>query len=520
MKKPLSSVTFHGLVASLLTTLLMAASLSLGCTTEPESADPLPHELPPPGDEGKYDNYVSTNAREFDLMGTAHVVLPEDFSTREEEDQAAMLDRMVERRLSVVARSLERHVDAIIDESNGDITGEDAQWFVYFKRDNAQAELPRVLEDGRAAFDFQVEFVGSYYLMSKVAPEAGTHRTFDMEVKEWGETEGEKISVEIKGSESRDAFPKYNELFADGVYDIAVHFGGDYNEERFDLDTAKWLVEMLIEDGWSNESVTSFEDLTIDSPPFIQPVVVEGKEVEVQVYIYHSDMVTSDEEYLLSDAMKTSLAERDVVIYSGHAGSNAGFILDYQPRHEIDNDEFAGLELAEKYQIYVFDGCQTYRTYVDDLMENPKKTFDNVDIVTTVNTTPFGAGYQVLFEFVYWFTLTDREGTHFPMSWMTILRAINTEDFRSVHYGVHGVDNDPQLNPHASEGIACQPCETDADCGAGGNFCLGYSGGAACGVACTTDTACPDGYRCARLYDDPDLFYLPKQCVRRDYICQ
>jgi hypothetical protein len=33
------------------------------------------------------------------------------------------------------------------------------------------------------------------------------------------------------------------------------------------------------------------------------------------------------------------------------------------------------------------------------------------------------------------------------------------------------------------------------------------------------DSACGDGFRCARLFEDPDLFYLPKQCLRRDHVC-
>ena len=100
-----------------------------------------------------------------------------------------------------------------------------------------------------------------------------------------------------------------------------------------------------------------------------------------------------------------------------------------------------------------------------------------------------------------------------------MMRGLNTERFRSVHYGVHGIDQDPQLNPHASEGIACQACVTDADCGAGGNLCLNIGGEGRCGVGCTTDTACGDGARCARLYDLEDYFYIPKQCVPRDYVC-
>jgi len=495
---------------------LMLAALAAGCAGS-GGEDDSAHALPPL-DEGKADNYVSTNAREFTLAGTAHAVLPDGFDIMSPAEQEAEMTRAVDRRLPEVARSIQRHIEQVVSGSNQG-RGEDlTKWFTYFRRDNPGSQDPRPATDGRVAFDFEMELVGSVYLMSQLAPGTGV-RTFEVEVYDWDQAVTENVTVEIRGSESRDAFPKYDELFADGVFDIAVHFGGDYNQERFDLDTASWLVDYLLEGGWENPSVGSFDELAIDSPPFTRTILVEGRQVEARVYVIHSDMVEADREELLSEAMKQSLAERDVVFYSGHAGSGAGFILDYQPRHEIPASEFTDLPLADKYQIYVLDGCMTYRTYVGDIMDNPRKTFDDLDIVTTVNTTPFAVGYQVLHEFLYWFTLTDAEGNHFPLSWMTILRGINTRTYHDVHYGVHGIDNDPKLNPHASDGIFCRPCQADADCGAGGNFCLGYPAGSACGVACTTDTACPDGYRCARLYDDPDLFYLPKQCIQRDYVC-
>ena len=161
----------------------------------------------------------------------------------------------------------------------------------------------------------------------------------------------------------------------------------------------------------------------------------------------------------------------------------------------------------------------TYRTYVDDLLANPNKSFDNLDIVTTVNTTPFSAGYHVLWEFLYWLTLTDNDGNHFPLSWKTILGGVNTHSFKSVHYGVHGIDNNPKVNPYGGTEKLCTPCQRDTDCGVGGNLCLNFGARTACGLACTTDTACPTGYRCARLTDSPDLFYIPKQCVPRDFLC-
>ncbi len=503
---------------------LTTLSLLIACGGEesaptPEAAD-APHAVPNYEDT-KADNYISTNAREFDLTGAVHLQLDEGFATLGAEAKQMRLDGKAQQRLSTVNYAIKRHIEAVLSEANTTsdgtrLSGDDVRWFTFFKRNNRNYETVEIIDDTTARFTFEIELVGSVYLMSKLAPGQATHRTFEVEVQ----GEDAPVTVEIKGSESRDAFPKYNELFADGVYDIAMHFGGDYNEGRFDLETAKWTVQVLLESGWHNESVTDFASLTIDSPPFTQQLFVEGREVEARVRVFHSDMVEASEESKLSDAMKRSFAEADVVLYSGHAGPGAGFILDYQPRHEISTRDFATLPLATKYQIYVFDGCQTYRTYVDDLLENPNKSYDNLDIVTTVNTTPFTVGYQVIHELMNWLTITDQAGNHYPLSWKAILRGINTENFRSVHYGVHGIDADPELTPHASEGIACSPCTSDADCGAGGNMCLNYGTGAACGVACTTDTACGAGFRCARLFDDPDLFYLPKQCVRRDYTCQ
>ena len=504
---------------------LSVVAAIVGCNAAPPIFDPgNPHPFTVV-DEGKGDNYISTNAREYLMTGVAHAQLPDDYDTLDDEAQEQKLKNTVNSRMNSVSRAIRSHIDDILRNANNGITGEKARYFTYFKRNPFDTGSVDVYADGQVRFPFEMEMVGSPYLMSIVAPDDGFERTFTVTVTYGygplvGEGNSEEITVVIQGSESRDAFPKYNELFSDGVFDIAIHFGGDYNTDRLDLDTAKWVTEHLLEEGWENPAVTSFDDLRIDSPPFTQALHVNGHDVEVRVYLYHSDMVEAAEEEKLSESMKESFANRDVVIYSGHAGSGAGFILDYQPKHEIKAADFATLDLPEKYQIFVFDGCRTYRTYVDDMLKNPAKTFDNVDMMSTVNTTPFSAGYYLIWEFLYWFTLTNDDGAHFPLSWKSILRGVNRRSFKSVHYGVHGVDNNPKLNPHGGTESLCSPCREDSECGAGGNLCLGYPTGASCGVACTTDTACPDGYRCARLTDDPKMFYLPKQCVKRTYTCQ
>ena len=158
---------------------------------------------------------------------------------------------------------------------------------------------------------------------------------------------------------------------------------------------------------------------------------------------------------------------------------------------------------------------------MDDILENPAKTYDNVDIVTTVNTTPFSVGYQTIHEFIHWLTLTDQMGRHFPVSWLSLLRGLNTESYDSVHYGVHGIDTNPRVNPHSGADALCSPCVQDADCGAGGNFCLSFGNGTSgCGVACTSDDACGPGFRCARVFDAEEYFYIPRQCVPTNYSCQ
>ena len=489
--------------------------------TAPTLAEDGPHPIAPVADDGKADNYVSTNAREFRLTGKATFALDEAYWQLDEAARPTELERRLDRRLAVVSRAVRTHVDRVVSAANNGVTGEDAHYFIFVKRDAAEALPPDVVDEKTAVFAFDIELVGSYFLMSKVAPEetSGSRRTFEVEVKDWNDVEGEKVEVEIRGSESRDAFPKYNELFEDGVFDIAIHFGGDYNEGRFDMGTAKWTVEELLGGSWSHETVTAFEELKIDSAPFTRELLVAGKTIEVRVYVYHSDMVEPADEQLLADVMKKSLAERDVVFYSGHAGPGSGFVLDYQPRLEMKASTFESLQMAEKYQIFVLDGCQTYRTYVDDLMKNPNKTFDNLDIITAVNTTPFTVGYHMIWEFLYWFTVTDDAGGHFPLSWKALLRGVNTREFASVHYGVHGVDGDPRLNPHGGAESLCAPCSSDSDCGGNGNFCLGFAAGAGCGVACTNDTACGQGFRCGRITNDPKLFHIAKQCMPRDYVC-
>jgi hypothetical protein len=500
--------------ASLGAVSLGSGSLGSGCAVE-APADPSLPRIPAAG--GKADNYISTNAREWILSGEAHFPLGEAFAGMTETEKEAELARLAGSRLSQVSRAMQSHIQNVLRENNDGTTGEDAKYFIYVKRDAGEAEGAEALDETYGRFTFALELVGSNDLVELLAPDA--EGSFAVSVPGTGTDDAEPVTVEIRPTASVDAFPRYDALFEDGVYDVGVHFGGDYNTERYDIETAKWFAEYLIEEGWTNEGAASFDELTFDSPPFTKSLLIEGKPVEGRVYITHADMDGGGDQTPLRTRMEESLREYDVVIYSGHAGPGAGFILDYSPRYEIRASDFGELEMADKYQIFLLDGCETYRSYVDDLMKNPNKTFDNVDIITTVNTTPFSAGYQTLHEMITWLTLTDGEGNHHPMSWGQILRGINTDEFRGVYYGVHGVDQDPQINPNGHEGVACTSCVTDDDCPGGGNYCLNIDDVGRCGVACTTDEACGLGFGCATVFEHEDDWYRAAQCIPNDSSC-
>jgi len=500
-------------------TLLAFLVLSLfGCSEEAEDSSPQ-GLVEIPGGFGKGDNYIATNAKEFLIRGSAATALPSGYAELEPEERDTRLSELVSSRTGDITRAAQRRIDEIIRASNQDITEENKKFFIYVKPSYQGGVAKDYVVEGEVVlWDFHLELVGSLDLLGAIsASEGGLSLT--LEVSQLGE-DFKSVEVVIEESPSTDSFPAYNELFADGVFDIAIHFGGDYNAGRYDLETAKWTVEFLLERNWTHPSVQTFEDLKYDSGPFVMPLFVEGREVEARVYVYHAQMDDDAgmEQSLLRELVEESFRERDVVIYSGHAGANSGFLLDYHPRYEFDDDDFKHAEMRSAYQIYVFDGCNSYRTYVDKLMENPVRTFANTDAVTTVNTTPFSAGYEIINRFVHWFTFTDQTGRHFPISWNTMLQGVNDE-FPDVHYGVHGVDQGPKLNPHSGDGPQCMPCRSNEDCGSGGNYCVNYRGGGACSVGCTTSEACGSGFECISLFDDPELFYIPKQCVATGSTC-
>jgi hypothetical protein len=498
-----------------LSSVLLLSAMGCGADTAQEADSSTIVNLP--AGFGKSDNYISTNAAEYTLSGEVTVALPADFDALDDVAQKSATDEIADNVVDEVSRKSRSRIDEILRTANVAITDAEKKYFIYVKPSYQNAGAADTLVDGQnLVVSYNLQLVGSADLLKFInEAEGAEHLKFSIT------RDNVELPVDVLVSPvpSTDAFPKYNEIFEDGVYDITVIFGGDYNEERYDLETAKWTVQFLIDSGWQNDSVTTFEDLKADSAPFVLPVSIEGRDVEARVHIIHSQMDddAGKPQSLLRELVEGAVKRSDVVIYSGHAGAGAGMILDYQPRFELDDSEFDEIEMKDGYQVWVFDGCNSYRTYVEALLENPNRNYQNTNIVTTVNTTPFSAGYEIINRFVHWLVLTDGEGGHIPVTWNTLLRGVN-DDFPEVHYGVHGIDDNPKLNPNGAESL-CQSCSTNQDCGGGGNVCVNYGDSPACSVACTTDAACGQGYSCISLYDDPALFYMPYQCVRNSQTC-
>ncbi len=545
----------------------------------------------PPAPGGKADSYVNQAAREFEFTGTAHMAAPSGLESMTPEDADKALKKAADSRLASVASAIQSYLSSKAREMNAQIPGElppeiaaqvqnvdDAtrrrileNWKTQQEVSAATRSSKRHLEsirkeaDGSYAFDFEVEALMSIKLSEKVFAEGDT---FEVTVTQYsGEPKSETIVVKGKQTASTDGYPRYDELFSDGVLEVALHIGGDYNKEeveiccagdggepachketcanscepvedacsrpapegctvtklggRIDRWTAEGMVNLLKEQGFSHDAST-YKDLKIDSPPFVKTFDFAGTPVEVRVKIVYPEIVACGEEQKLVESMKESLATREVIIYAGHAGPGAGYVLDYQPSVELDDSVWKTLPMPQTYQVLVMYGCQTYSTYADAMYANPNKNDANLNVVTTVNTMWTNMGLPGTSTVLFGMLMQENESRrHLPVSWLNLLSWLNLQDQNAhTHYGVHGIDSNPKMSPWVRTSDLCGPCEKDTDCPGGGDFCLTFPDGTkGCGAVCTDDSGCGDGYGCIAI---PGLegSVIPKMCVPLDMSCR
>jgi hypothetical protein len=488
---------------------------------------------PAPADEeqlvavapGKEDNYYSNVAQEFELSGTLPVVM-----TDEQFADEVVRNDLVSRRLTAVGLYLTAYLtdkfegvdsndDGVISESEilfrnlgyggfqamvRNYTTEvvnlegsmDAGYRVHFTLDVAGPRdlLARIPGDdlvdgsGGRAFDLRMPEAAA---VDPTAVPRGDFRSFNPDTYT-----GPLETVRLEGrplENAANAYPHFNEFFADGRFDVTLFFGHDYNVSRSDLQEAQEAFHRLGALGFT-APVDSFSALTADSGAFVRRATANGRELEIEVRIYHSDMFTTDRPRQ-HDLALSEMTARDVFVYAGHAGPYFGLYLDEARLATVGYREFATAPFPDRQQLVVAQGCQTYSQYADMLYANEAKTEANLDVITTVNYS-YGVGTMDLVERLM--TL-DSQGRHRPVDFYTMVRGLNEawiNAWKEVFYGVMGIEGNPQLHPYANPSALGRACAVASDCGdSGGNACVAMTDGGPtqCAMVSLSAAACPTG---------------------------
>lgn len=442
-------------------------------------------------------NYRSTSGQEFGLSTNVTFKLTAESAALTGDAKAAAALAQATTLRDTVLTTISSELDKLWPE---DMRISNANVAIQYRQASAALSDLKELPDG-AGYSLTVsgEFAGIKDLEKKLPMKTVDGKTFLPINADLG-AGAQELQVTITPiARSLNAYPKYLELFQDGL-DISAHFGGDHNTPPQDINHARSLYDDLVASGFKSP-VAKFEDLKIDSGPLKSTIKVKGAEVVVRVNIFHVDMSTPDTRALVVNAYKNAAKTADVIIYDGHAGRRldySGVVLAYNPaRSSIPANEFKNFETTTKQQVYLFNGCETYTGYADKLYENPKRTPENTDVITTGNYSAIQAKANQVIAFIHSF-IDQRSGNWIPRSWDSVLTRMNTVGERSwVHiYGVHGLDDNPKASPLADVSKVGARCTTDADCGAADSKCIVTATKKVCGMACADTAGCPSGTKC------------------------
>jgi len=463
------------------------------CVVAACSAETAAEDTPVESADANLD-YRATNGKEFDVTGTAEVVLAGADAALEGEARAAKIEELARLKIDAVTHALDAELLRLWPEDRR----QNEKDIVAMIRMATPKRGNFMVEGDRAAFSYWAQVAGPGDLLDTLPlVRDGEKRLTKLNV------DGAEVVLEWSAAaETADAYPQYAEMFADGVLDIAVHVGGDHYEPRNDLNESQAIYDELLALGLRSP-VASFADLKLDSPPFVGSMDVAGKPIEVRATLVHADMAPVDHLDDLVAKFKARAKEADVVVYRGHAGTQldySGVVVHYNPRVAIPASDFDWLDLPTKYQLFVFDGCETYTGYADKLLENPTKDEKNADIITSVN---YGSGL-VRAETVRALLhgLMDKTGATSARwvrrSWDAVLEKLNraqTGSWTSI-YGVHGLADNPKLSMLSDPAKIGKSCSQTSDCGSGDALCVATQSGRVCGGACTDDSACPESTKC------------------------
>ena len=538
-------------------TLLACLATLAGCAVSPVPADVDDGVVVP---NGKEDDFLSLSAAEFVVSGRATVTLEAEYAEADEETRTERLRELAGYQQVAISWFLNQY---LVDKHDGD-ANEEYGGFGAMARANTYDSLAFELEGESEAgvtysFYFEQLVAGRRDLISQLNTERGEdgERVFTLEIgtpsnedlarletnHEWyrsapwspwnpsavDPSQKAELPLAIRPEvESEDAWFDFAEMMRDGVLDIDVHFGWDYHDAYHERH-AEALFGWLAREGFE-KPVETFAELDRDSGPFTRTVLAGGREVRVEIRLFYgheggdTDPDTDAGGRLLEDDMRASLASRDVIMYSGHSGPFYGFALgNWRTTSEgdLDDSEMRTVEMpSERYQLIVAEGCDTYQIG-EAFRNNPAKPGGRfVDIVTT--TAPSNASTSAAVQdVVAQLTRENQAGEHDPQPIRALLRDLdsNSRWFHTM-YGVHGIDDNPQLHPWAAVENACLACESDADCGGAGNRCVGMDAGVrSCAPSCTTDAGCGEGYLCRDVASRSTRSIYDSVCVPSGLSC-
>jgi hypothetical protein len=502
--------------------------------------------------DGKADDFLSLTAREYVIAGTDSVVLEPEYASRSEADRVARAQHLVSLRQIAIAWFLNQY---LVDKSHDDANAQYGGFGAMAKAGDYESLNIRETAPLTYSFDFEQLIAGRVDLMTRLptmmGPDAMT-RTFTLTVGLPTNSEMERLEtgsewyrsapwtawtpmnvdaarrrdlpVTIRTEvESKDAWFDYVRLFEDGVLDIDVHFGWDYHQ-AYHVQHARSLHGWLRDHGFE-APVSSFDDLTHESGAYTRTIQANGQTVRVDVRIFYgkagsaTDPDTAAGGRQLEADMLASLAERDVIVYSGHSGPFYGFALAnwrMTDEGDVDDSELSSVRMpSDRYQIVLAEGCDTYQIGAAFARNPNKPELRNLDVLTTTSFSNASSPATVE-EFLTRLLERDSRGRHRPRTVRSLLQDLDDNggySFRTM-YGMHGIDDAPRLHPYADVERFGDACSANADCGELGNLCIRMLDGARrCTAACTADDACGEGRTCRQVASTSQAAIYGSACV-------
>ncbi len=535
---------------------LLVASALAGCAAEGPGLTDQGEEFVEDAievEDGKADDFLSLSAREFVLRGTDTVVLEPEYATRTAAQRLARAQALVALRQVALAWFLNQY---LVDKEHEDANASYGGFGAMSKAGDYASLNLRETAPLTYSFDFAQLVAGRTNLMTllptRPTAEQGV-RAFTLTVglptnaqmaqldtnSEWYRSApwsawnpasvpaSQKRDLELTirpERESADAWFDYPRLFADGVLDIDVHFGWDYHD-GYHVTHARELFNWLKDRGFT-APVASFEQLAHDSAPFRRTITANGRSVRVEVRLFYgrtgsvTDPDTAAGGRVLEADMRTSLATRDVIVYSGHSGPFYGFALaNWRNTDEgdLDDSEMSSVQMpSDRYQIVLAEGCDTYQIGAAFGRNPSKPELRNLDVLTTTSFSNASTPATVQ-DFLSRLLERDSRGRHRPRTVRSLLSDLDANGGYGFHtmYGVHGIDDDLQLHPYVDREMFGQACAVNADCGDIGNLCVRMVDGARrCTAACTTDTACGTGMACRPIASASQRAIYGSACTR------